>query len=297
MKYLLLSLSFITSEAFSQNYQASDFTKENLFSENIEGPHFRNGILYVVNYKDDGTIGAVKADGLVELFVTLPNGSIANAIQFDKKGNMLLADFKGHNILQVSANSPIFSPQSIAHSFSISVFAHHDLFNQPNDFCINKKGQLFVTDPSWAAGNGNLWRIEPDGRVVLLKENMGTTNGIALSPNEKILYVNESVQRKIWAFTVDRLGHIKHQRLFASFDDYGLDGMKCDRLGNLYVTRYGKGTVEIFSPQGKLLHEVKMKGLKVSNLNFGGVDGKTCYVTLQDRKCVEIFRSEVAGKK
>jgi gluconolactonase len=297
MKYLLLSLSFITAEVFSQNYQASDFTKENLFSENIEGPNFRNGILYVVNYKDDGTIGAVKADGSAELFVTLPNGSIANAIQFDKKGNMLLADFKGHNILQVSANSPTFSSQSIAHSFSISIFAHHDLFNQPNDFCINKKGQLFVTDPSWAAGNGNLWRIEPDGRVVLLKENMGTTNGIALSPNEKILYVNESVQRKIWAFTVDRIGHIKHQRLFASFDDYGLDGMKCDRKGNLYVTRYGKGTIEIFSPQGKLLHEVKMKGLKVSNLNFGGVDGKTCYVTLQDRKCVEIFRSEVAGTK
>ncbi len=297
MKYLLLSLSFITVEVFSQNYLASDFTKENLFSENIEGPNFRNGILYLVNYKDDGTIGAVKPDGSVELFVTLPNGSIANAIQFDKKGNMLLADFKGHNILQVSANSPTFNSKSIAHSFSISVFAHHDLFNQPNDFCINKKGQLFVTDPSWAAGNGNLWRIEPDGHVVLLKENMGTTNGIALSPNEKILYVNESVQRKIWAFTVDRIGHIKHQRLFASFDDYGLDGMKCDRKGNLYVTRYGKGTIEIFSPQGKLLHEVKMKGLKVSNINFGGKDGKTCFVTLQDRKCVEIFRSEVAGKK
>ncbi len=286
MRFFFFFLSLAAVQAFSQTYQASDFTKENLFSENIEGPNYRNGILYAVNYEKDGTIGAVKADGSVELFVTLPEGSNANAIQFDKNGNMLLADFKGHNILKVDMDSK-----------DVSVFAHNDLFNQPNDICINKKGQLFASDPNWKEGNGKLWRIEPDGRTVLLKESLGTTNGIALSPNEKILYVNESVQRKIWMFDVDADGNISNQRLFASFEDYGLDGMKCDRKGNLYVTRYGKGTIEIFSLQGKILHNVKMKGLKVSNLNFGGVDGKTCYVTLQDRKCVEIFRSEVAGKK
>jgi gluconolactonase len=300
MKFFFLLFTLINLKCFSQNYQATDFTKENLFSENIEGPNYRNGILYVVNYQKDGTIGAVKPDGTVELFVTLPRGSIANAIQFDKSGNMLLADFKGHNILKVNMNSnssPIINTNSISISVSISVFSHNDFFNQPNDICINKRGQIFATDPNWQAGNGNLWRIEPDGQSILLKENMGTTNGIALSPNEKILYVNESVQRKIWAFNVDGNGAIKHQRLFASFDDFGLDGMKCDSKGNLYVTRYGKGTIVIFSPQGKILYEVKMKGLKPSNLNFGGEDGKTCYVTLQDRRCVEIFKSEVAGKR
>lgn len=287
MKITFLFLSLIVSTStFSQTYQASDLTAENLFSENIEGPNYHNGILYVVNYQKDGTIGAVKVDGTVELFVTLPEGSIANAIQFDKKRNMLLADFKGHNILKVDMNSKV-----------ISVFAHNDLFNQPNDICINKKGQLFASDPNWKEGTGKLWRIEPDGIATLLKEKMGTTNGIALSPNEKILYVNESVQRKIWSFNVDPIGNISNQKLFASFEDFGLDGMKCDNKGNLYVTRYGKGTVVIFSPHGKILREVKMKGLKPSNLNFGGKDGKTCFVTLQDRKCVEIFRSEVVGKK
>jgi gluconolactonase len=287
MKFLFVLFYLIVWNKLSaQNYQASDFTKENLFSENIEGPNYHNGILYVVNYQKDGTIGAVKADGTVELFVTLPEGSIANAIQFDKKGNMLLADFKGHNILKVDMKSKV-----------VSVFAHDNLFSQPNDICINRKGQLFASDPNWKEGTGKLWRIEPDGRSVLIKENMGTTNGIALSPNEKILYVAESVQRKIWMFDVDPIGNISNQKLFASFNDFGLDGMKCDRKGNLYVTRYGKGTLEIFSPQGKLLHEVKMKGLKPSNLNFGGKDGKTCFVTLQDRKCVETFKSKVAGKK
>jgi gluconolactonase len=281
--FLFISIA-ITVEASCQNFKVSDFTAENVFSENIEGPNFRNGILYVVNYKNDGTIGAVKPDGTVELFVTLQSGSIANAIQFDKKGDMLLADFKGHNILKVDMNSK-----------AVSVFAHSNLFNQPNDICINKKGQLFASDPNWKEGTGKLWRIEPNGQIVLLKGNLGTTNGITLSPNEKVLYVNESVQRKIWRFDVDAVGNISNQILFTSFDDFGLDGMKCDKNGNLYVTRHGKGTVIIFSPKGKALREIKMKGLKPSNLNFGGTDGKTCFVTLQDRKCVEVFRSEVAG--
>ncbi|MCX8492574.1 MAG: SMP-30/gluconolactonase/LRE family protein [Cyclobacteriaceae bacterium] len=286
MKFTFLALLVSFSDAFCQDYQASDLTAENLFSENIEGPCFKNGILYVVNYKTDGTIGAVKPDGTTELFVTLPEGSIANAIQFDEKGRMLLADFKGHTILSVDMTSK-----------QISVFAHNDFFNQPNDICINKKGQLFGSDPNWKEGTGKLWRIEVDGRSVLLKENMGTTNGIALSPNEKVLFVNESAQRKIWMFDLDANGEVSNQKLFASFDDFGLDGMKCDLEGNLYVTRHGKGTVVIFSPKGEILHEVKMKGLKPSNLNFGGPNGKTCYVTMQDRKCVEIFRTATAGKK
>ncbi len=75
-----------------------------------------------------------------------------------------------------------------------------------------------------------------------------------------------------------------------------MDGMKCDKLGNLYVTRYGKGTIAVLSPQGNLLREVQMKGKKTSNLTFGGKEGKTVFVTLQDRKCIEIFESEIAGK-
>lgn len=280
VKVLKVTILIITTSinSFSQKYHRTDLTAENLFSENIEGPCFRNGILYVVNYQTDGTIGSVKPDGSAELFVMLPTGSIANAIQFDPYGNMLLADFKGHNILKVDMISK-----------AISVLAHNDLFNQPNDICINKKGILFASDPNWKEGTGKLWRIEPTGQTVLLKENMGTTNGITLSPNEKTLYVNESVQRKIWAFDVDSNGAISHQRLFAQFDDFGLDGMKCDLTGNLYVTRYGKGTVAIFSPKGKLIRELKLKGKKPSNLNFDSGKKPKCYVTLQDRKCVEVL--------
>jgi gluconolactonase len=291
MKKSLVLLLAIAIHAGAQEtpqyYVAKDLTAENLFSTNIEGPNVdRNGNLFVVNYQKDGTIGKVSSDGSVELYVTLPYGSIANAIMFNQDGDMFLADFKGHNILRINSNTK-----------AVSVYVHHGGFNQPNDITINKKGQLFASDPNWKEGTGRIWRIDTNKEAVKLVEGMGTTNGIELSPDEKILYVNESVQRKVWAFDVDNKSNLSNKRLFYEFPDFGMDGMKCDAQGNLYVTRYDKGTIAILSPDGKLIREVEMKGKKTSNITFGGPDGKTCYVTLQDRKCVETFRSEVAGRK
>src|SRR5690349_5081314 len=91
-------------------HQAVDHTAENLFTNNIEGPAFdKKGNLYVVNYEKDGTIGLVRPDGTVELFLTLPAGSTANSIKFDSKGTMYLADFSGHNVLAVDMKTKAIS--------------------------------------------------------------------------------------------------------------------------------------------------------------------------------------------
>lgn len=281
-----ISIAFTWAQDFERLFKAEDFTKMNLFSENIEGPAFdKDGTLYVVNFGEDGTVGLVTADGSAERFLTLPTGSTANAIQFDSRNNMYLADFTGHNVLKVDMKSK-----------KIAVYAHRDDFNQPNDLCINKNDQLFTSDPNWSDGTGNLWRIDKGGKVVLLAENMGTTNGIALSPDERILYVNESVQRKIWAFDVDPKGNISNKKLFAEFQDFGLDGMKCDREGNLYAARHGKGTIAVLNTSGKVIREIALEGKKCSNLVFGGLNGKLVFVTMQDRKGVEKFRNDIAGK-
>jgi gluconolactonase len=277
----------ISGVCFAQERQSVDHTAENLFTNNIEGPAFdKKGNLYVVNFQKDGTIGHVKSDGTVELFVTLPEGSTANSIQFDKKGNMFLADFSGHNVLKVDSKTK-----------KVTVHSHSDKFNQPNDLCINKKDQLFASDPNWKESTGKIWRIDPDGKSYLVQDNMGTTNGIELSPDEKTLYVNESVQKKVWAFDVDGKGNLSNKRLFAEFPDHGFDGMKCDKNGNLYITRYGKGTVVVLSPEGKQIKEVVLLGKRCSNLVFGGKDGKTVYVTLQDRKGMERFENDIPGKR
>jgi sugar lactone lactonase YvrE len=288
-RYLII-VALICGQAQAQDvaglFTAQDFTKENIFTNNIEGPAFdKDGNLYVVNFERDGTVGFVKPNGDAELFITLPEGSTANSIQFDSKGKMYLADFTGHNILKVDMKSK-----------KVTVYAHHDAFNQPNDICINKKDQIFASDPNWKESTGKLWRIDKGGKVVLLSDQMGTTNGIALSPDEKVLYVNESVQRKIWKFNVDEKGNIANKTLFAEFADFGFDGMKCDAEGNLYVTRYGKGAIAVLSPDGKLIREVQLKGKNCSNLVFGGLNGKLVFVTLQDRKGMERFRNDIAGK-
>lgn len=268
-------------------FTATDFTAENFFTGNIEGPAFdRKGNLYVVNLLRDGTIGRVNSDGSCKLFVELPDGSIANSIKFDSRGDMFLADWSKNNVLKVDMKTKM-----------VSVFCHDERFNQPNDLCINSKDQLFVSDPDWQKGTGQLWRVEPDGQTALLERDMGTTNGIELSPDEKRLYVNESVQRKVWLYDVDAAGNVSNKRLLIEFADQGLDGMKCDRAGNLYITRWGKGTVVVVSPEGRQLREVTLKGKKCSNLVFGGKDGRTVYVTMQDRGSMEMFLNDVPGKK
>jgi len=283
---LLAQCVCFAQQTSSKLFTATDHTKENLFTNNIEGPAFdRKGNLYVVNFQKDGTIGLVKPDGQAELFITLPEGSTANSIQFDSKGNMFLADFTGHNVLKVETETK-----------KVSVHVHRDDFNQPNDLCINKKDQLFASDPNWKESTGKIWRIDPDGKVFLLIEGMGTTNGIALSPDEKTLYVNESVQRRVWAFDVDASGGISNKKLFAEFPDFGFDGMKCDKKGNLYIARYGKGTIAVLSPEGKQVREITLKGKKCSNLVFGGKKGKEVFVTLQDRKGMEKFLNDIPGK-
>lgn len=267
-------------------FVAYDHTAENLFTKNCEGPAVDAvGRLFVVNYQKDGTIGLVQPDGKVELFLTLPGKSVGNSIRFTAEGHMLVADFVEHNVLEVDPATK-----------DVSVYCHDDRFNQPNDICISKKGIVYASDPNWQKQTGQIWKIGTDRKAVLLKDNLGTTNGICLSPDEKTLYVNESTQRRVMAFQLDGKGNITGEKTFATFTDFGMDGMKCDSKGNLYISRYGKGTIAIFNDAGRQIQEVQLKGKDVSNITFGGKDDRTCFVTLQDRKCIEKFRADIGGK-
>ena len=268
-------------------FQSKDFTAPNLFTSGIEGPATDGeGNIYVVNFGKEGTIGIVNKEGESSLFVTLPEGSTGNGIRLDNKGNMFVADYVGHNVLKID----VFLKE-------IDVHVHSDSMNQPNDLDISKDGTLYASDPNWKASTGNLWRIDTDGSLTLLEADMGTTNGIELSPDEKTLYVNESVQRNVWAYNLSPSGEITGKRLLIRFQDFGMDGMRCDVRGNLYITRYGKGVVAVVSPEGELLREIQLKGKKPSNITFGGEDGKTCFVTLQDRGNLESFSVEHQGRE
>ena len=271
----------------SNLFNSSDFTTPQEFTSGIEGPASHpDGNIYVVNFAEEGTIGQVSPSGKSSLFVNLPEGSTGNGIRIDALGNLLIADYTGHNVLKINAASR-----------EISVYAHNKEMNQPNDLAIAKNGLLFASDPNWKASTGNIWRINLDGTTTLLEANMGTTNGIEVSPDERHLYVNESVQRNVWVYDLSTEGAISNKQLLHQFPDYGMDGMRCDVKGNLYITRYGKGTVAVLSPQGKLIREITLTGKKPSNITFGGKDGKSCYVTLQDRGSLEHFRVAIPGRE
>lgn len=291
MKKILLFVAILltTTCIFAQKntLTASDLTKEGEFTNNCEGPSVdKDGNIYAVNINQDGTIAKITPDGKTAVFLTLPNGSVGNGIRFGAENTFFVADFMQHNILKVDLRTK-----------QVSILAHVPTMNQPNDLAIMSNGTIFCSDPNWKESTGQIWKVTQDGKAELLVKDMGTTNGIEVSPDEKTLYVNESVQKNVWAFDITPQGKLTNKRLLIKFEEGGMDGMRCDNKGNLYITRHGLGAIDIVSPQGKVIQTVKMKGKLTSNICFGGKDGKTCYVTLQDRKCLETFRSNNAGRE
>jgi sugar lactone lactonase YvrE len=266
-------------------FVAQPLTADGSFTRGIEGPACdAAGNVYAVNYQREHTIGIVTPDGRGKVYVELPQGSTGNGIRFDHRGLMYVADYTGHNVLRID-------PKTRA----ITRFAHCDAMNQPNDLTIAPDDTLYASDPDWKRGTGQVWRIDRSGQVGRVAAEMGTTNGIEVGPDGKTLYVNESRQRKVWAFRIEPGGSLTAKRVLIEFPDHGLDGMRCDVDGNLYITRQGKGTVVKLSPEGGVLREIGVLGAHPSNLCFGGPDGRTLYVTEVDHKRIVQFRVDRPG--
>ena len=266
-------------------YLATPLTATNSFTAGIEGPACDSaGNIFAVNFAQQQTIGRTTPAGQSEVFVTLPNDSVGNGIRFDCAGRMYVADYVGHNVLRIDPGTR-----------AVEVLAHEPKMNQPNDLAIAPNGTLYASDPNWGAKTGQLWRIDPDGTTTRLAADMGTTNGVEVSPDGKRLYVNESVQRNVWVFDIQPDGGVANKRLLRQFPDHGFDGMRCDADGNLYITRYGKGTVAVLSPEGEVLREINVLGARPSNLCFGGPDGRTVYVTEVEYRRLVQFRVETPG--
>jgi gluconolactonase len=264
---------------------ATPLTEPHSFTREIEGPACdRKGNIYAVSFARKPTIGRVTPDGKGEVFVEMPDGSLGNGIRFNRKGTMFVADYTGHNILRIDPKTR-----------KIDVFAHEASMNQPNDIAISKDGTLWASDPDWAKSTGQIWRIDGNAKMTRVASGMGTTNGIEVSPDGHTLYVNESVQRKVWAFTIQPDRSLAGKRLLIEFPDFGMDGMRSDVDGNLYIARHGKGTVAVVSPEGKVLKEIDVLGKNPTNICFGGRDGRTAYVTeVQQGRLVQ-FRTDRPG--
>jgi gluconolactonase len=206
-----------------------------------------------------------------------PNGMIA-----DRDGAVLVCQHGNRRIARVDKDRRVTT--------FIDRFEGKRL-NSPNDLVYKSDGSLYFTDPPYGLikqdqdpakelpFNG-VYRYS-NGNLQVLVRDLTRPNGIALSPDEKVLYVaNSDEKRRIWMrYDVQPDGSVANGRVFhdvTSHADSGLpDGMKVDSAGNVYAT--GPGGVWIFSPEGNHLGTIKPAELP-ANCGWGD-DGRTLYIT------------------
>jgi len=209
----------------------------------------------------------------------------SNGLALDARGQLVLCE---HGDRRVSVLTSGGGKRTLADRFD------GKRLNSPNDLAIRTNGEIFFTDPIYGLPKRaddplreldfcGVYRLQKDGTVTLQYGDMSRPNGIAFSPDEKILYVANSDGRDpVWrAFPVQEDGNLGPPKPFfdSSKDNRlprgGGDGMKVDVQGNVFAT--GPGGVLVLSPQGKLLGRI-VTGEAIANVGWGN-DGSVLYLT------------------
>ena len=227
----------------------------------------------------------------------------ANGLLLNSSGQLLLCQHGDRRVARMEA--PLGQPKP--EFVTLAGRWNGKRLNSPNDAVIDSKGNLYFTDPPYGLEKQTedpakeipfqgVYRLRPDGTVDLLIDSLTRPNGIAFSPDEKILYIaNSDPAKAIWmAYEVQPDGGLKNGRLFydatskVSKEMPGLpDGMKVDPKGILFAT--GPGGVWVFSAEGTVLGRIDT-GQPTSNCAFGN-DGKALYLTANN----QLMRVWLAG--
>jgi gluconolactonase len=206
----------------------------------------------------------------------------ANGLTRDLQGRLLACEHETRRVTRQEADGNI---TVIANSFQ------GRRLNRPNDVVVKSDGCIYFTDPwtspeiqqQWDLTYSGVYRVTPDlGTVTLLVDDFLTPNGIAFTPDESVLLVNDSRRRHIRAFDVAPNGTLARQtdRVFADLGgpEPGVpDGMKVDTAGNVYCG--GSGGLYILDPKGKKLGRIVHGQPATTNVGFGGDDWKTLFFT------------------
>ena len=221
-----------------------------------------------------------------------PSGN-SNGLTVDRSGRLIVCEHSGRRVTRTEVDG------------SVSILAERydgRRFNSPNDVVVRSDGSIYFTDPSFGLGSPPKWkelsfngvyRITPDGELVLLADDFEMPNGLAFSPDEDILYINDTTRNHIRAFDVSDNGGISNGRVFIKMEGEEIgrpDGMKVDQQGNVYCT--GPGGIWIMQPDGKCLGRVMMPE-QPANFGWSDRDWKTLYITA--RTSIYRLRLLVAG--
>jgi gluconolactonase len=157
-------------------------------------------------------------------------------------------------------------------------------FKGVNDLCFDSRGNLYFTDQGQTGlhePTGRLYRLRPDGRLDLLLANVPSPNGVALSPDERVLYLGVTRANQVWRVPLLDDGSVaKVGAFFTSYGPSGPDGLAVDRRGRVLVANPGLGVVWVLDHRAE--PELVLRscaGASLTNLAFGGPDGRTLYCT------------------
>jgi len=214
-------------------------------------------------------------DGQVEVWRE-PSGN-SNGLTLDRQGRLIACE---HGNRRVSRTEGDGSVVSLADRY------RGGRLNSPNDVVARSDGAVYFTDPPYGiepdqreqACNG-VYRILPDGTLELLADDFERPNGLAFSPDESVLYIDDSARRHVRALDVRVDGTLTNSRVFADMDHPqpgSPDGMKIDVEGNLYVA--GATGIWVFEPDGTHLGVV-VTPEQPANCAWGDADRRTLYIT------------------
>ena len=246
-----------------------------------EGPIFdAQGNLYFVDYVRNGTIGVRTPDGTVRILCE--TGGRANGLKVDAQGYLIAADYEGKRVLRIKPDGS-----------EVKVLANAcdgKPFLGLNDVCLDQAGNVYATQcegSSKEQPTGVVYRISPDGsQVNQVAGGMAYPNGLAVSPDQKRLFVSESAQNRVIAFDLQPDGIGVNRRVFHQFPDDTADGLMFDEFGRLWVARWTHGTVDVISQDGELLGSLDAGGTQVTNLCWWGTQ---LYVTVAGRHSIHRF--------
>lgn len=151
-----------------------------------------------------------------------------------------------------------------------------------NDVGADPEGRIFCGTMPLSHGPAHLYRLGPDGSLTLVWDDLGLSNGIGFSPDEKTFYLSDSNNRMVYRADYDRSsGSLSNRETLIRLDDEHAvpDGMTVDANGHLWVAIWDGSCVLHYSATGEIIDKIMVPTLKASSINFGGHNFDTAFIT------------------
>lgn len=277
----------IAPDAVIANYGMGGFFEDlggaenEIYSRSLEGLYWDSGQRCMM-FSDIGNNRRLKLSPETgAISVANQPTSFTNGATLDADGNILSCE---HSDRRISRTLPDGQRVTVVDRTNDGRRLNHC-----NDIVIRSDGNIYFTDPWWDFGAGETsdigeptcWHLSPNGTMTQLGGDWVACNGLALSADEKVLFINDTIRKYIRAFDVAPDGTVDNasDRIFCELpgnEDGKPDGMKVDEAGNVYCG--GPGGLWVFDPAGKHLGTIRHGACQTNNLCFGGDDWRTLFL-------------------